>query len=35
VRTGLDGTGLGPCPMAGFGISCVEPWSSDARVIVN
>jgi hypothetical protein len=25
---GVDGTGSGPCPVAGFGISGVEPPSS-------
>jgi hypothetical protein len=25
---GVDGTGSGSCPVAGFGISGVEPWGS-------
>jgi hypothetical protein len=24
----VDGTGIGSCPVAGFGISGVEPWGS-------
>jgi hypothetical protein len=28
----VDGTGSGSCPMAGFGISGVEPWGSATRV---
>jgi hypothetical protein len=28
----VDGTGSGSCPMAGFGISGVEPSGSDTRV---
>jgi len=27
----VDGTGLGSCPMAGFGISCVELSGSATR----
>jgi hypothetical protein len=30
----VDGTGSGSCPVAGFGISGVEPWGSDARQFV-
>jgi hypothetical protein len=29
---GVDRTGSGSCPMAGFGISGVEPWGSATRV---
>jgi hypothetical protein len=32
VRMGVDGTGSGPCPVAGFGISGVEPSGSATRV---
>jgi hypothetical protein len=28
----VDGTGSGSCPVAGFGISDVEPWGSATRV---
>jgi hypothetical protein len=28
VRMGVDGTGSGSCPVAGFGISGVEPSGS-------
>jgi hypothetical protein len=30
----VDGTGSGSCPVAGFGISGVEPWGSAATVSV-
>jgi hypothetical protein len=29
----VDGTGSGSCPMAGFGISGVEPSGSATRVV--
>jgi hypothetical protein len=29
------GTGLGLCPMAGFGISCVKPSGFATRVLVS
>jgi hypothetical protein len=29
---GVDGTGSGSCPVAGFGISCVEPSGSATRL---
>jgi hypothetical protein len=32
VRMGVDATGSGSCPVAGFGISGVEPWGSATRV---
>jgi hypothetical protein len=32
---GVDGTGSGSCPVAGFGISGVEPSGSAARELVN
>jgi hypothetical protein len=31
----VDGTGSGSCPVAGFGISGVEPSDFDARELVN
>jgi hypothetical protein len=31
---GVDGTGSGSCPVAGFGISVVEPWGSATRELV-
>jgi hypothetical protein len=31
----VDGTGSGSCPMAGFGISSVEPLSSNTTVLVR
>jgi hypothetical protein len=31
----VDVTGSGSCPMAGFGISGVEPSSSATRELVN
>jgi hypothetical protein len=31
----VDGTGSGSCPMAGFGISGVEPSGSVTRELVN
>jgi hypothetical protein len=31
----MDGTGSGSCPMAGFGISGVEPSGSTTRDLVN
>ena len=31
----MDGTGLGSCPMEGFGTSGVEPSGSAARGLVN
>jgi hypothetical protein len=30
----VDGTGSGSCPMAGFGISGVEPWGSAVSELV-
>jgi hypothetical protein len=30
----VDGTGSGSCPMAGFGISGVEPWGSAVKELV-
>jgi hypothetical protein len=30
----VDGTGSGSCPVAGFGISGVEPWGSATTVSV-
>jgi hypothetical protein len=35
VRMGVDGTGSGSCPMAGFGISGVEPSEFSTRELVN
>jgi hypothetical protein len=32
---GVDGTGSGSCPVAGFGISGVEPCGSATRELVN
>jgi hypothetical protein len=29
----VDGTGLGSCPMAGFGISCVELSGSATGIL--
>jgi hypothetical protein len=29
------GTGLGSCPVAGFGISDVDPWGSATTVLVT
>jgi hypothetical protein len=29
-----DGAGLGQCPMAGFGISSVEPWGLGPAMLV-
>jgi hypothetical protein len=34
VRMGVDGTGSGSCPVAGFGISGVESSGSPATVLV-
>ena len=31
----MDGTGSGSCPVAGFGISGVEPSGSATRGLVN
>jgi hypothetical protein len=31
----VDGTGLGSCPMTGFGTSGVEPLGSATRGLVN
>jgi hypothetical protein len=31
----VDGNGSGSCPMAGFGISGVEPSGSSTRDLVN
>ena len=31
----MDGTGSGSCPVAGFGISGVEPNGSATRELVN
>jgi hypothetical protein len=31
---GVDATGSGSCPVAGFGISGVEPWGSATRRLV-
>jgi hypothetical protein len=31
----VDGTGSGSCPMAGFGISSVEPSGSATTVLVS
>jgi hypothetical protein len=31
VSMGVDGTGSGSCPVAGFGISGVESWGSASR----
>jgi len=31
----VDGTGSGLCPVAGFGISGVEPWDSATTVLVS
>jgi hypothetical protein len=31
----VDGTGSGSCPMAGLGISGVEPWGSATTVLVR
>jgi hypothetical protein len=31
----VDGTGSGSCPVAGFGISGVEPSGSSTRELVN
>jgi hypothetical protein len=31
----VDGTGSGSCPIAGFGISGVEPWGSATTVLVR
>jgi hypothetical protein len=31
----VDGSGLGSCPVAGFGISGDEPSGSAARELVN
>jgi hypothetical protein len=35
VRMGVDGTGLGSCPMGGFGARGVEPSDSATRGLVN
>jgi hypothetical protein len=35
VRMGVDRTGSGSYPVAGFGISSVEPWSSATRELVS
>jgi hypothetical protein len=35
MRMGVDGTGSGLCPVAGFGISGVEPWGSVTTVLVR
>jgi hypothetical protein len=31
----VDGTGSGSCPVAGVGISCVEPSGSSTRELVR
>jgi hypothetical protein len=31
----VDATGSGSCPMAGFGISGVEPWGCATRELVT
>jgi hypothetical protein len=31
----VDGNGSGSCPVAGFGISGVEPWGSATTVLVS
>jgi len=31
----VDGTGSGSCPVAGFGISSVEPWSPATTMLVH
>jgi hypothetical protein len=31
----VDGTGSGSCPVAGFGISGVEPWGSAATELYS
>jgi hypothetical protein len=31
----VDGTGSGSCPVAGFGISGVEPWRSAATLYIE
>jgi hypothetical protein len=31
----VDGTDSGSCPVAGFGISGVEPWGSAVTVLVS
>jgi hypothetical protein len=38
VRIGVDGTGSGPCPVAGFGINGVETAGShsvESNLIIN
>jgi hypothetical protein len=35
LRLGVDGTGSGSCPMAGFCISGVEQSGSATRALVN
>jgi hypothetical protein len=35
LMMGVDGTGSGSCPVAGFGISGVEPSGSAASELVN
>jgi hypothetical protein len=31
----VDGTGLGSCPIMGFGTSGVEPWGSTTTVLLT
>jgi hypothetical protein len=31
----VDGSSSGSCPVAGFGISGIEPWGSDTRELVS